>query len=157
MIFHRNDITPSRGMSVDESYSFGEIDKKAYPLLGIKESSFKGEISKIDGILHVSGTLKAELLLSDARSLKEVSYKLTKDVDFDLLSSEEEEGDGYVFPENKIDFQEVVYCLILTYMPKAYSKEKSLPLDGDGYKIYQEGEEENINSPFASLNPDDFA
>ena len=157
MIFHRNDITPSRPLEVSEEYDAFEVGEKAYPLLEIKKAKLEATIRKIDGILHVSGTLDAALVLSDARSLRPVDYKLKRDVDFDLLSSDEEEGDGYVFPENKIDLKEVTYCLILTLFPKSYSKEKALPSSGEGYVVYQEGAEEGASSPFASLNPDDFA
>ena len=157
MIFHRNDITPSRPLSFDETFAFGEVEEKAYPLLGIASCAFQGEISKIDGILHVIGHIRAKLFLSDARSLKKVDYDLNKNVEFDLLASEEEDGDGYVFEENKIDLKEVAYCLILTHMPKAYSKEKSLPASGEGYTVISEGEEEGLGNAFSALNPDDFA
>ena len=157
MIFHRNDVTPSRPLDVEEAYDDFEVGEKAYPLLQIKKAKLVATIRKIDGILRVSGKLDAALVLSDARSLRPVDYKLDRDVDFDLLSSEEEEGDGYVFPENKIDLKEVAYCLILTLMPKSYSKEKDLPSSGEGYVVYSEGSEEGASSPFASLNPDDFA
>lgn len=157
MTFHRNDITPSRPLDFAESYTFSSIDEGAYPLLSIESASLKGQVLKIDGILHVMGHLEAKLLLSDARTLEKVPYHLSKDVDFDLLTSEEEEGDGYVFPENRIDLQEVAYCLIITYMPKAYSKQKALPSGGEGYVVYREGDENLRSSPFDALNPDDFA
>ena len=156
MIFHRNDITPNRPLPFDETFVFPTVDEKAYPLLGIKSCALKGEISKIDGILHVVAHLEARLSLSDARSLKKVDYTLSKDVDFDLLASEEEDGDGYVFEENKIDLRDVAYCLILTHMPKAYSKEKALPSGGEGYAVFVEGEEGSLGNAFSALNPDDF-
>ena len=156
MNFHRNDITPNRPLEFDEPILFGVVGEKAYPLLEIKACSFSGIIRKIEGILHLSGRIDARLVLSDARTLAPVDYTLGQDVDFDLLSSEEEEGDGYVFPENRIELSDVAYALILTLMPKAYSKAKGLPSSGEGYTVCREGEEEPLSSPFDALNPDDL-
>ncbi|MBQ9457867.1 MAG: hypothetical protein IJU64_05120 [Bacilli bacterium] len=156
MNFHRNDITPSRPLEFQEEISFPEVGESAYPLLKISACSFGGIIRKIDGILHLSGQIDAKLVLSDARTLAAVDYRLKQDVDFDLLSSEEEEGEGYVFPENRIELSDIAYALILTLMPKAYSKAKGLPASGEGYTVYREGEEEPLSSPFDVLNPDDL-
>ena len=156
MIFHRNDITPERPLLVDEDIAFPKVTKDLYPLLGVKNVHLKGEILKIEGILHLVGELKASLVLSDARSLKRVPYAFQEKVECDLLQNEDEEGDGYVFPENRIDLDEVAACLLLSLYPKSYTVEKSLPKAGDGYEVVEEGQESPLNSPFASLNPDDF-
>ena len=111
---------------------------------------------KIDGILHLMGKLDSLLTLSDARTLQRVDYRLEKEVECDLLSSEEEEGEGYIFPENRIELSEVALSLILTYMPRTYSTKKSVKESGEGYTVYSEGDETPLGNAFSSLNPDDF-
>ncbi len=157
MTFYRSEITINKPLLFDADIDLSDAClSKAYPLLGIGKTHFKGSIMKIDGILHLLGKLDSLLTLSDARTLRRVSYRLEKEVECDLLSSEEEEGEGYIFPENRIELSEVALSLILTYMPRTYSTKKLTKESGEGYTVYSEGDETPFGNAFSSLNPDDF-
>ena len=158
MVFYRSEITPQKPLDFEVDISFANKDlSKAYPLLGIGKTHFEGSVSKSKGCLHLSGKLVAPLTLSDSHTLEAVPYDLDLDAECDILASEEEEGEGYIFPENRIELDELAYCLILTYMPRTYSKSKLEPVQGEGYSLSSEDDQAPSGNAFDALNPDDFA
>ena len=79
------------------SYSF----EKYFPLLGIPScevefEAYRNEEEKLMVYVYA----EANLTLSDSRDSKPFAYPITVENEFQILDSIDEEGEGYVYPEN---------------------------------------------------------
>ena len=154
MKLYRSSITDARPFPIEEAVSFPEERfSGTYPLLGIRDALISGEFQKFDDIVVFSGTISGKLVLADARTNEPFEMDVTVDGPIDLLE-EEAEGDvtGYLFPDNGIDTDDVVFSVLRSETPiKPLSGHSSLPRGGDGWSFCAEGEEENQASPFDVL------
>ena len=147
MIFYRSEVTPQRPISFDEAVSFHNVDlSKAYPILGIDDCRASGEFYILNKKLYGDVEVRCVLTLSDARTSLPIKRQLALKESFCLLSDPLEEEDGYVFPENRIDLTEVVFCLIKTNAPGYASDEK-----GPSKKKKEKEEPVSHSSPFDVL------
>ena len=141
MIIYRS-LIKENPTPVDEDIAFSKEDfASTFPLLGVNSCHLEGEFFKDEGMLVFAGRLTGEALLSDARTCEAFSSPIDLEVDVDLLSNIEEEGEGYVFPENKISTHDLALCLIRSSTPIAPLQEGSkLPSSGEGYTVSTEEE-----------------
>lgn len=140
MKFHRNNVTAARPLDFDELIDFAGFDfKPVYPLLGLKDCHASGEFRLEEGQLVCSLHVEAKATYSDAYTCRPFEDELRFDDYFALLSNYDEEGEGYVFEENKIDLFDVVFCAIHSHIPLAPKQEGSrFPTSGEGYTVYRE-------------------
>lgn len=155
MRFHRNLVTPAKPLSFDEDLDFSSFDfSKQYPLLGLSEVHASGEFFLEEDGLSVSIALSGSMWLSDAYTLEKFEQKFDFEDEFALLSSPDEEGEGYIFAENTIELLEVAFCAIHSRVPMSPKKKGSkLSKEGDGYAVYLDGQTppEPTSSPFDAL------
>ena len=159
MKIYRSSIPTGRPLELDEPIDFSGRDfARDYPLLGIKDAHIKGIVERNGQILTVNATVSGTLVLSDSRDLKPFDYPVSEKDVFDLLPEESEESEGYVFAENCIELEEVVYAYLRSFVPiKPLRKGSRIPTSGEGYHVYLEGEkEEKRSSPFDVLADYDF-
>lgn len=103
---------------------------------------------------YVSG--KATLVRIDSRNLEEYEEEAEIDDEVEILSSLLDEGEGYVFPERTFELEELVFAMILTDLPPARRDSTSLPDSGEGYEVYEQGEENDQDMVFVSPEDDKF-
>lgn len=149
MKFHRNNVTPAKPLSFSEDIDFSDFDlSKAYPLLKLSKVHAEGEFYLEENTLCVTLSVHAEALLSDSRTCEPFPFALDYEDDFALLSSMDEEGDGYLFAENVIELRDVVYCSLHSHIPLCPRKSgASLPSSGEGYTVLTEDEVEPLEAP----------
>ena len=152
MKFYRSLIKENTPLIFDETFDFSSFDlKKDYPLLSIEEASGKGEVYRHGSGIAVYLRAKAKVTLSDARTCKPISRTLAFEDEFDLVENpEDEEAEGYFFPENEIDLTEVYFCSLKSHIPYNATDAKSLP-QSEGVRIYSEEEAASLSSPFDVL------
>lgn len=152
MKFYRSLIKENTPLVFDETFDFSSFDlKKDYPLLSIEEAKGEGEVYRHAKGIAVYLKAKAKVTLSDARTCKPISRTLAFEDEFDLVESpEDEEAEGYLFPENEIDLTEVYFCSLKTHIPYNATDAKTLP-QTEGVRIYSEEEAEHLASPFDVL------
>ncbi len=160
MRIYRSQVTPSKPLDVDETYSFSRnVCEKEYPLLEIPNCHFEARFYDADGRLKCEYRVSGSWALSDSRTSKEFSSEFEEEGDIDLLSSFEEEGDGYVFPGTFLESEELAHKITKSLVPISPHQDGSpLPDGGEGYAVLTEEEAENgkSESPFDSI-PDDYA
>ena len=161
MRIYRNSIAPGKPLELDEDICLSKRDfSSTYPLLDIKRAHIEGILEKEEGnFLTANCLIEALVTLADARTGKPFDYQISVDDIYDLLESEEEDGDGYIFPGNGIELDDFVFAVIKSNIPLApHAEESLLPENGEGYSVYEEGsamdtpEEPNA---FSSI-PDDY-
>ena len=154
MKIYRSFITPSRPMEVDEDIDFSHDDfSPYYPLLGIEGCHLSGVIEKEGERLVMNAHIQADLILSDARDNSPFPMPLDFDEWFILLEDELSDEEGYVFPHNLIEPKDIAFALLRGQVPiKPLRPGSKMPSNGDGYCVYEEGDEPSINpSPFDAL------
>ena len=153
MKIYRSFITPSRPVEVDEDIDFSRDDFSSfYPLRGIEGAHLSGVIEKEGKRLVMNAHVEADLILADARDNTSFPYPVSFDEWFFLLEDELDDVDGYVFPNNLIEPKDICFALLRGQVPIKPLKEGSkMPDDGDGYRVYEEGEEPLDSSPFDVL------
>ena len=156
MKIYRSSITPARPLELEEEVDLSKKDfASAYPLLGIRDAYVEGLIERNDDFLTANIYVSAVLVLSDARTREPFEYPVEVDDVYDLLQSPEEEGDGYIFPGNSFELEDLIFSILRSQVPIAPKKEDSaLPEAREGYEVYQgdyllDGAEEN--HPFEDL------
>ncbi len=157
MKFYRSLIKENTPLPFKETFDFSSHDfAKDYPLLGILEAKGEGEVYRHAKGIAVYLKAKAKVTLSDARTCKPIQRTLSFEDEFDLVESpEDEEAEGYLFPENEIDLSEVYFCSLKTHVPYNATDAKELP-QGEDVRVYSEEEMENISSPFDVLKDYDI-
>lgn len=152
MRIYRSSITPYRSLDVDEEVSFKGFDfTPYYPLLGIEGAHLQGEITKENGKLCMAAYLTADLCLADARDNQPFYMPVTVNEYFTLLENEDDnDEEGYVFPNNLIEPRDICFALLRGYVPiKPLRPGSKLPEGGDGYSVYEEGQEpQGEGNPF---------
>jgi hypothetical protein len=161
MKIYRSQIRPNKSLDVDEDYSFSAEDCAGeYPLLEVKECHFKATFFDDEGILRAEYSVKGIYALSDSRTLAPFASPFEDSGVVDILSSVEEEGDGYIFPGTYFSSEELAHKIIKTLIPVSpHQDDSSLPESGEGYNVYSDDaprEKEPGSSPFDAI-PDDFA
>ena len=148
MTFYRSLIKENTPLAFDETFDFSTHDfSKDYPLLGILEAKGEGEIYRHSKGIAVYLKAKAKVALSDARTCKKITRTLAFEDEFDLVESpEDEEAEGYLFPENEINLTDVYFCSLKTHVPFNATDAKELPSD-----VYSEEEAGEFSSPFDVL------
>ena len=159
MKIYRSSITDARPLELQEELDYSSRDfSSSYPLLGIKDAYVEGLIERNDEFLTANIYVSAILILADARTRESFEHPVEVDDIYDLLESPEEEGEGYIFPGNYFELEELVYSILRSQVPLAPKKEGSeLPPDGDGYTVYSAdylSDEAEENHPFAELLED---
>ena len=149
MIFYRSAVTPSRPLIFDEDIDFSGISfAKDFPLLGISSCHVKGIVEKNGEFLTLNAEIKATLTLADSRTLKPFNYPVSSKEVFDLLESNEQDGEGYVYPDNKIDLTDVIYHALRSLVPaKPLKKGSKLPKGIEGVNVYTQDEFEALDTP----------
>ncbi len=152
MKFYRSLIKENTPLAFKETFDFSSFDlKKDYPLLSIDEAKGEGEVYRHEKGIAVYLKAKAKVTLSDARTCKPIKRVLSFEDEFDLVESpEDEEAEGYLFPENEIDLTEVYFCSLKTHVPYNATDAKELP-QSEGVRILSEEEAASISSPFDAL------
>ena len=153
MKFYRSLIKEGTPLPFKETFDFSSHDfGRDYPLLGILEAKGEGEVFRYEKGVAVYLKAKAKVSLSDARTCKPITRTLAFEDEFDLVESpEDEEAEGYLFPENEIDLSEVYFCSLKTHVPFNATDAKELPHDGEGQSVYTEEEFAEKSSPFDVL------
>ena len=155
MKIYRSSITERRPLRIEENVSFAEERfSTTYPLLGIRDAMISGEFQKFEDVVVFSGTISGRLVLADARTNEPFELNVTVNGPIDLLEEEgEDEDEGYIFPGNGIETDDVVFSVLRSETPiKPLNGHSSLPAGGDGWSFSAEGEEVESNSPFDVLN-----
>ena len=152
MKFYRSLIKETTPLPFKETFDFSGHDySKDYPLLEIVSASGEGEVYRHKKGIAVYLKAKAKVALSDARSCKRIERTLAFEDEFDLVENpEDEEAEGYIFPENEIDLTDVYYCALKTHLPYNASDEAEPFLEGQDYIVYLD-DEPNAASPFDVL------
>lgn len=152
----RSSIPAGRPLPIDESVHFPkERFSETYPLLGIEDAKISGEFQKFDDIVVFSGIIAGSLLLADARTNEPFKKEVAVEGPIDLLEDETgDDCDGYIFPGNGIEIDDVVFSVLRSETPlKPLNGHSSLPDGGDGWSFSMEGEEtDRKSSPFDVLN-----
>ena len=160
MRIYRSQVRPSKPIDIDETYSFSrENCEKEYPLTEIPACHFEASFYDEDGYLCCSYHVSGSWILVDGRTSKEFSSSFEDEGDIDILSSFEEEGEGYVFPGTFLESEELAHKIVKTLVPVSPHQEGSeLPEGGEGYSVLTEEEatSEKSESPFDTI-PDDYA
>lgn len=159
MKIYRSSITASRPAEVDEDIDFSTFDfSSLYPLRGIEGAHLSGIIEKQGKHLAMTAHVKADLILADARDNESFAYPVEFDEWFYLLEDELEDEDGYVFPHNLIEPRDICFALLRGQVPIKPLKEGSkIPEQGDGYRVYEEGDElDHSSSPFDGISISDL-
>ena len=160
MRIYRSQVRPSHPLETKEKFSFSKEDcAKDYPLLSVPSCFFEASFQDDEGFLYASYRIFGTMLLSDSRTLKEFAFPFEEEGEADILSSEEEEGDGYIFPGTFFESEDLAHKIIKTLVPLSPRQEGSaLPSSGEGYQVLSEEEkrEENADSPFEAI-PEDYA
>lgn len=148
MTFYRSLIKENSPLSFKETFDFSTRDlKKDYPLLEIVSASGEGEIYRHEKGIACYLKASAKVALSDARSCKRIERLIRFEDDFDLVEDpEDEEAEGYIFPENEIDLSEVYFCALKTHLPYNATDEKDSPFESELPVV-----EEDKPSPFDVL------
>lgn len=161
MRIYRSQVRPNKSLRVDEDYSFSSDDCAGeYPLLEVKECHFEATFFNDDGILRAEYSIKGTYVLSDSRTLAAFASPFEDSGEVDILSSVEEEGDGYIFSGTFFSSEELAHKIIKTLIPVSpHQNGSALPKSGDGYNVYSDDApraKEPGSSPFDAI-PDDFA
>ncbi len=148
MKFYRSLIKENTPLSFKETFDFSTHDfTKDYPLLDILEAKGEGEVFRYDKGVAVYLKAVAKVALSDARTCKRIERTIRFSDEFDLVESpEDEEAEGYLFPENEIDLTDVYFCSLKTHVP--YNATDAKELSGG---VYSEDEFNQKSSPFDVL------
>lgn len=145
MKIHRNLVTPQKSVPFDEDIDFSYLDfKRFYPILNVSETHVVGEFYKDDDEnLAVYMKLHSRVTVSDSRTLEPFDLLYDYEDEFALLRNPEEDAEGYLFEENNIELSEVAWCSLHSHIPLCPHQEGSpLPSSGEGYQVYEEGENE---------------
>lgn len=160
MRIYRSQVTPNRPLSVNEAYSFSRKDcEKEYPLVEIPSCLFEAEFFDDDGFLSCRYRVSGSWVLVDGRTAKEFSSSFADEGEISILSSFEEDGDGYLFPGTFFASEELAHKIVKTLVPLSPKEEGSkLPESGEGYAFLSEEEASSsqTESPFDAI-PDDYA
>lgn len=151
MKFYRSLILENTPLPFKESFDFSAHDyKKDYPLLNILEAKGEGEVFRYKKGIAVYLKAKAKVVLSDARNCKPIERVIAFEDEFDLVESvDDEEAEGYIFPENEIDLTEVYFCALKTHLPYNATNVKDPVGSEDGFIVYNDDREKE--SPFDVL------
>lgn len=161
MKIYRSSLAAGKPLILDNDIDFSKRDlSSSYPHLAIKQAHIEGIIEKEgEDFLTANCLVEARVSLADARSGKPFETTIRVDDVFDLLEGAEQEGEGYIFPGNGIELDDFVFALIQSNVPLApHGPDSTLPQDGEGYSVYQEGsdaEASSAHNPFADI-PDDY-
>ncbi|MDY5441740.1 MAG: DUF177 domain-containing protein [Candidatus Enteromonas sp.] len=156
MKIYRSSIPSGNPLKVDETFPDFPKEKfeQSYPLLGIKNPSIVGIFEKPNDIVIFNGTISGTLILADARTNEPFEEEVSVDGVISLLEDGlDEDAEGYIFPGNGIEVEEVVYSVLRSETPlKPLKKGSKCLTSGDGWSVRMEGEEEETHSsPFDVL------
>ena len=156
MKIFRSSIPSGNPLPVEENFPDFPPEKfvNSYPLLGIKSPSISGQFEKPNGVLIFNGVISGTLVLADARTNEPFDLQVSVPGIISLLEDAlDEEAEGYLFPDNGIEVEELVYSALRSETPLKPLKKGSKRLtSGDGWSVVMEGEEEERHSsPFDVL------
>ncbi len=152
MKFTKSSINPKEIKELEEVLSFKEVRK---PLLELNNIKVKASIFSDNDLINVTLDIKGICKVEDAYTLKPIDYKLefTDSID---ISEDINNIDTYYIPGNFVDLNPIILDLIIGELPIRISKEKSIKIEGDGYRVISEEDlhkekEEGYNPSFDKL------
>lgn len=129
-----------------------------YPIRAIKDCHYEANATKIGDYPHVSLVIRATLTLEDSRDGVLFDKTIHLKDEADVMESEDDIGDGYIFPGSSIDLDLLCLSMIASSLPIRIVRPNSkLPKSGKGYNVYDEDtfatqEDEKVKtSPFDAL------
>lgn len=125
-----------------------------YPLRGIKELSYVGRAYKMGKRPHVEMLIRGKLVLEDGYDGSLFENYIVLEEETYILSSGEEDEEGYIFPEGSFDLDELCLLLVEGSLPMRVSKHgHQKKIEVGGITFVEEGEEEK-SSPFDAIEID---
>lgn len=142
MKIYRNLVKEGHPLELEEDLAFSSIDcQNDYPLLSVPSCHAKMIIENVDDFLTCDYSISGTMELSDSRTAKPFTQEFEDSDLIDLLQSEEEEGEGYIFPGTFLESEDLAHKIIRTLVPISPHQENSpLPMSGDGYSFIEENE-----------------
>lgn len=142
MKIYRNLVKEGHPLELEEDIAFSKEDcQNDYPLLSVPSCHVKMVFENVDDFLTCDYFLAGEMELSDSRTAEPFLESFEDDDLIDLLQSEEEDGEGYIFPGTFLESKDLAHKIIRSLVPISPHKEgSSLPESGEGYSFYQEDE-----------------
>jgi hypothetical protein len=147
----RASIVKGRSLAYEADASFDGC-VLPYPIHDIKKCHYEATINKRAGYDHAKFRIKCVLGLYDSRNgaVFEKPLELTEEAD--LLTSEDDNGEGYLVLENTIDLDDIALRIIVSSLPlKVVRDSSALPQGGRGYRVLSE--EEKAAEKAESTNP----
>lgn len=143
MRIHRNLVKEGKPLSFEEDLCFSRQDcAEDYPLLSVPKCHFACKVENEDGYLTAEYSISGQMELADSRTSLPFLEEFSDADCIDLLESEEEDGEGYIFPGTHFESAELAHKIIHSLIPISPRKEDSpLPEGGEGYSFLKEEDE----------------
>lgn len=89
-----------------------------YPLRKVLSCDYEGALNRYEGKIYLSMRLSATLEVEDTSDATLFEYPLSfEERDIEIMETEDGEGEGYIFPGNTLDIDEVALTLIQSHLP----------------------------------------
>lgn len=143
MRIHRNLVKEGKPLIFEEDLSFSQGDCAGdYPLLSVPNCRFSCKVENEDGYLTADYSIEGKMELADSRTGKPFLQEFSDADCIDLLESEEEDGEGYIFPGTHLESRDLAHKIIHSLIPISPHQEgSSLPKSGEGYSFLKEEDE----------------
>ncbi len=143
MRIHRNLVKEGKPLCWEEELAFSKEDcAQDYPLLSVPKCRFRCKVENEGGYLTADYSICGEMELADSRNASPFLEGFSDSACIDLLESEEEDGEGYIFPGTHFESRDLAHKIIHSLIPISPHKEgSSLPEGGEGYSFRKEGDE----------------
>ncbi len=142
MKIYRNLVKEGHPLELEEDISFSKEEcQNDYPLLSVPSCHVRMVFENVDDFLTCDYFLSGDMELSDSRTAEPFLQSFEDDDLIDLLRSEEEDGEGYIFPGTSLESKDLAHKIIRSLVPISPHKEDSpLPSSGEGYSFIEENE-----------------
>lgn len=129
-------------IDIDINVNINEEDLKKASILKIKDTIFKGTISKIVDYYNIKGVLKGIMVLPDDVTLDEVDVPFNVEIDTDFDGESGDNENNLIIFENNIDLISFLWQNIVLEVPSKVrsEKDKDIKLQGDGWRLVTEDE-----------------
>lgn len=139
MKIHKHELNIKKEILINQDFDFNNFGSS-----GIKEVNkihFEGKIYyNVSDELKMEGKLIGELILTDAVDLSDVLYPISINIDEIIKNN-----------ENILDINEILWENIVLEVPIRVTNKELTKLEGDGWKILNEDNEDKIDPRLQKL------
>lgn len=135
-------LNKNKKIMVEKDIIVEEEELKKANIKQLLDTSFKGEINKIENYYNINGVLSGVMILSDDVTLEDVSYPFTINISEDFGEIEEFSENNLNILENSIDLVSFLWQNIVLEVPSKVRNinTSNVNLQGDGWRLLTEEE-----------------